>query len=293
VFKRILLFVATNIAVIVLLSILAQLFGLDRQLGEGGLIGLLIIAGLFGFGGSFVSLMISRWIAKRATGARVIEQPDNRTEQWLVDSVTRHARQAGIPVPEIAIYDAPEPNAFATGPSKNKSLVAVSTGLMESMRANEVDAVIAHEITHVANGDMVTLALVQGVVNTFVIFLARVVAQIIHNALSDRGGGGLGFLGYMAAVIVLEIVFGILATPIVAYVSRWREYRADAGAARLSGRDNMIAALERLGGADDMENHLPDSMEAFGIFGGKGKGLRALFSTHPPIPERIRALQNV
>ncbi len=291
-FKRIVLFVATNIAVIVLLSIVAQLLGVDRILGQGGFYGLLIMAGLIGFGGSFISLLISRWLAKKATGAHVIEHPSDRTEQWLVDSVTRHARQAGIPVPEVAIYDAPEPNAFATGPSKDRALVAVSTGLLRSMRANEADAVVGHEVTHIANGDMVTLALVQGVVNTFVIFLARVVAQVISNALNDRGGGGLGFFGYIAVVIVAEIVFGILATPIVAYVSRWREYRADAGGARLSGRDNMIAALECLGGAQDQENHLPDSMEAFGIFGGRGKGLKALFSTHPPIPDRIRALRS-
>lgn len=291
-FKRIVLFVATNIAVIVLLSIVAQLFGIDRYIGHGGYYGLLILAVLFGFGGSFVSLMLSRWIAKRATGAQVIDRPSNATEQWLLETVGRQARQAGIPMPEVAIYNAPEPNAFATGPSKDKALVAVSTGLLQSMRANEAEAVLGHEITHIANGDMVTLALVQGVINTFVIFLARVVAEVIDNVTGDEEGGGLGFLGYLAVVIVLEIVFGILATPIVAWVSRWREYRADAGGARLSGRENMVAALQRLGGAQDQENHLPDSMEAFGIFGGKGKGLRALFRTHPPIEDRIRALRN-
>ncbi|WP_194755615.1 protease HtpX [Aliidiomarina indica] len=288
--NRIVLFLATNLAVIVVLSIvlniLMAVFGIDF----GSYQGLLIFAALFGFGGAFISLAISKWMAKRSTGARVIEQPRNEAERWLLDTVSAQARKAGIKMPEVAVYDSPEPNAFATGPSKNNSLVAVSTGLLRSMNKDEVEAVLAHEVSHVANGDMVTLTLIQGVVNTFVIFLARVVAGLINNALRGNQGGsrtGGGGFAYFGLVILFEILFGMLAQVIVFYFSRQREYRADAGAARLVGPQKMIAALRRL--QQGRESQLDDRMMAFGI---KGKLSRSeLMMTHPPIEKRIDALQ--
>lgn len=288
--KRIALFLATNLAVIVVLSIvlnvLMAVFGIDF----GSYQGLLIFAALFGFGGAFISLFISKWMAKRSTGARVIEQPRNDAERWLVDTVSTQARKAGIKMPEVAVYDSPEPNAFATGPSKNDSLVAVSTGLLRSMNKDEVEAVLAHEVSHVANGDMVTLTLIQGVVNTFVIFLARVVAGLINNALRGNQGGsrtGGGGFAYFGLVILFEILFGMLAQIIVFYFSRQREYRADAGAARLVGPQKMISALRRL--QQGRESQLDDRMMAFGIKGKLKKG--ELMMTHPPIEKRIAALQ--
>jgi heat shock protein HtpX len=246
----------------------------------------MVMSVLLGFGGSLISLFMSKWIAKWTTGAQVIETPRNATEAWLLETVRRHAHGAGIGMPEVAIYDAPEMNAFATGATKNSSLVAVSTGLMQQMDRDEVDAVLAHEVSHIANGDMVTLTLLQGVLNTFVIFFARVIGGIIDSALrsrDERGGG----IGYFVMVIVAELVLGIFATLIVMWFSRRREFRADYGGASLSGRSAMIRALRRLGRNE--ESSLPQSMTAFGI-SGRGAFL-GLFRSHPPIEDRIRALE--
>ncbi|MDZ7643609.1 MAG: protease HtpX [Woeseiaceae bacterium] len=292
-FKRVALFLATNIAIILVLSIVLRLFGVDRMLAESGTglnyEALLILSLVFGFGGSFISLAISKWMAKRATGARVIESPANASEAWLVNTVQRLAQQAGIGMPEVAIYDSPDPNAFATGARRDNALVAVSTGLLQGMRQDEVEAVLAHEVSHVANGDMVTLALVQGVVNTFVIFLSRIIGHIIDRVIlkNERGYG----IGYFVSVILAQIVLGILASIIVMWVSRMREFRADAGSARLNGKQPMINALRRLG--QGRESELPESLEAFGISGGKRRSLLGrLFLSHPPIAERIAALEN-
>ena len=287
--KRVILFLATNLAIMLVLGVTASLLGVNRYLTANGLnLGtLLAFAALMGFGGSFISLLLSKTIAKWSTGAQVITQPGNHTERWLLDTVSAQAARAGIPMPEVAIYQG-EANAFATGATKNSSLVAVSTGLLESMSKEEVEAVLAHEVAHIANGDMVTLTLIQGVVNTFVIFLSRVVGYFIDQALrkNDEQSSGPG-IGYTVSVIVLDIVFGILASIIVAWFSRHREYRADRGAARILGTPRpMIAALQRLGGLSQGE--LPKNMAAFGIAGGS---VRALFSSHPPIEERIMALQ--
>ncbi len=291
--KRILLFIATNIAVLVLLSIVLRLLGVDSILDEQGVgidyNSLLILSAVIGFGGSLISLAMSKWIAKRTTGARVIEQPANEVESWLLSRVRQHAQRAGIEMPEVAIYDAPEPNAFATGARRNAALVAVSTGLLRSMRQEEVDAVLGHEVSHVANGDMVTLTLLQGVVNTFVVFLSRVIGFVVDRVVfkTERGYGP----GFFITVILSQILLGILASMIVMAFSRHREFRADAGGAELAGRANMIAALERLGqGAAGAE--LPAQMRGFGISGGVGQGLRRLFMSHPPIAERIAALRN-
>ncbi len=285
--KRVFLFLATNLAIIVVLSVFLSIIGVDSR-STGGM---LVIALVFGVGGSFVSLAMSKTIAKTATGAQVITQPSNAVERWLVDTVARQAQQAGIGMPEVAIYDAPDVNAFATGMKRDDALVAVSTGLLQHMSRDEAEAVLGHEVSHVANGDMVTLALIQGVVNTFVIFLARLVAGLIDSFLrgDEEGEGGLGFLGYMAVTIVMEIILGVLASIIVMWFSRQREFRADAGGAALAGRQKMIAALERLGAVHE-PSHLPDQMAAFGLT-GKAKGLAHLFMTHPPLEQRIAALQ--
>ncbi len=289
-FKRAALFIATNLAVVVLLgivlSILQGVFGIS--LGNNG--GLLVMALVFGFGGSFLSLMMSKWVAKRGTGAQVIEQPRNEAEQWLVSTVRRQAEAAGIDMPEVAIYDAPEINAFATGPSRNNSLVAVSTGLLRAMSRDEAEAVLAHEVSHVANGDMVTMALVQGVLNTFVIVLSRVVGRVIDGYLSGNREGGGGGIGYFVTVFVLDMIFGLFASIIAMWFSRRREFRADAGGAQLAGRDKMVAALQRLSQTYG-ENTLPRQVQAFGISGAVGHGLRRLFMSHPPLEERIAALQ--
>ncbi|WP_019450442.1 protease HtpX [Cupriavidus sp. BIS7] len=288
--KRIFLFLATNIAVMLVLSITASLLGVNRFLTANGLnLGMLLaFSALMGFGGSFISLLMSKTIAKWSTGAQVITHPSNSTELWLVQTVEKLAMRAGLPMPEVAIYEG-EPNAFATGASKKSSLVAVSTGLLQSMSHDEVEAVLAHEVAHIANGDMVTLTLIQGVVNTFVIFLARVVGYFVDSWLrrNDEESSGPG-IGYMITVVVCEIVFGILASVIVATFSRHREYRADAGAAKLLGTPSpMVAALRRLGGLD--ADGLPQNMQAMGISGGKS--WMALFASHPPIESRIAALQ--
>ncbi len=290
--KRILLFVATNLGVVVLLGIVARLLGVDRFLYQSGLNlpSLLIFAAIFGMGGSLISLLMSKSIAKRSVGAHIIQQPSTQTERWLVDTVQRQAQAAGIGMPEVAIYQSPEPNAFATGANRNAALVAVSTGLLEQMTAEEAEAVLGHEVSHVANGDMVTLSLLQGVVNTFVIALARVVGSVVDQALSrgqNQHGPGPG---YYITSMVLELVFGFLASLIVMWFSRHREFHADAGGARLAGRDKMIAALERLRQLHE-PSQLPSEMAAFGINGGLGEGLRRLLTTHPPLEERIAALR--
>jgi len=290
-FKRITLFLATNVAVILVLSIVLRLLGVDGYLQESGsdlnYESLLIFSAVFGFGGSFISLAISKWMAKRATGAQVIAQPRNEVESWLLNVVERQARQAGIEMPEVAIYPAPDMNAFATGARRNAALVAVSSGLLQSMPRDEIEAVLAHEISHVANGDMVTLTLVQGVVNTFVIFLSRIVGFFVDRVvLRNESGHGLG---YFVSVIVAQIVLGILASTIVMWVSRKREFRADAGSAELNGDQPMIRALERLGRGQPAE--LPEQLAAFGISGGRAGGFKKLFMSHPPIEDRIAALR--
>ena len=287
--KRIFLFLLTNLAVVLVLSVIARLFGLDQYMSArgGDLGGLLAFAALFGFGGALISLFLSKWMAKRTMGVVVIETPNTNQEQWLVNAVRAHAERVGIAMPEVGIFESPQPNAFATGANRNKALVAVSTGLLQNMRQNEVDAVLGHEIAHVANGDMVTLTLIQGVVNTFVIFFARIIGGIVDKALNgDREGRGMG---YFIAVMVAEMVLGVLASIIVLWFSRQREFRADAGGAHLAGRENMIAALERL--KQGVEAPLPDQMRAFGIGGGTSGGLGRLFMSHPPLDERIAALR--
>ncbi len=287
--KRILLFLATNLAIILVLSVVAHLVGLDTYLARSGgsLQGLLAFALFFGFSGSFISLATSKWMAKRSMGVRVIEQPANASEQWLVSTVRGHAQAAGIGMPEVGVFDSPEPNAFATGARRNHALVAVSTGLLQRMDEQEVRAVLGHEITHVSNGDMVTLALIQGVVNTFVIFLSRIIGNIVDRALfrSDDGRGP----AYFVTVLVTQLVLGILANLIVLWFSRQREFRADRGGAHLAGTPSMIAALERLKG--DSES-LPSQFAAFGITADEASaGLRRLFMSHPPLDERIAALR--
>ena len=290
--KRTILFLATNLAVLVLLGIVLNvvlpMFGI--RLDQGGNAGLLVMAAIFGFGGAFISLAISKWSAKRSTGMQLITEPRNEGERWLVDTVRRQAEKAGIKMPEVGIFDAPEINAFATGPSRNNSLVAVSTGLLRAMNRDEAEAVLGHEVSHVANGDMVTMALIQGVLNTFVIFLARVVGRIVDSAISGNREGGPG-LGYFAIVFVLDMIFGLFASMIAMWFSRHREFRADAGGATLAGRDKMVAALERLS-LTYGQNTLPKQVAAFGISGGVGHGLRRLMMTHPPLAERIAALRN-
>ncbi len=290
--KRIFLFLATNLAIIFVLSIALQLLGFEGYLDEQGvdlnISSLLLFSAVFGFGGSFVSLAISKWTAKRFTGAQVITQPKNSTETWLVSTVQRQAEMAGIGMPEVAIYDAQDVNAFATGMSRNKALVAVSTGLLNAMTQDEAEAVLAHEISHVANGDMITLALIQGVVNTFVIFLSRVIGHLVDRVVfkTQRGHGP----AFWITSIVAQLVLGVLASIIVMWFSRRREFRADAGAARLAGPQKMISALEKLRSSTN-QPHLPDQMAAFGISGTMGHGFKRLFMSHPPLEERIAILK--
>ncbi|AEJ01885.1 protease htpX [Nitrosomonas sp. Is79A3] len=289
--KRIILFLATNLAIIVVLSITLRLFGFEKILDAQGtgldINSLLLFASVFGFGGSFMSLALSKWTAKRFTGAQVIEMPRNAQEHWLVTTVQRQAKIAGIGMPEVAIYNAPDVNAFATGMSKNDALVAVSTGLLNTMSQDEAEAVLAHEVSHIANGDMVTLALIQGVVNTFVIFLSRVIGHTIDRVVfkTEEGHGP----AFWVTTIIAEIVLGVLASIIVMWFSRQREFRADAGGASLAGRNKMIAALRRLQLTHE-QAHLPDQLAAFGISGGSS-GLMRLFMSHPPLEERIAALE--
>ena len=290
--KRVALFVLTNIAILTVASLTFSLFGITDALVANGFdpAGMLLFCALFGFGGAFVSLALSKWMAKRATGAEIIDAPRNAGERWLLDTVARQSAAAGIAMPEVAVFPSPQPNAFATGASRNKALVAVSTGLLDSMRENEVEAVLGHEIGHVANGDMLTLTLIQGVLNTFVLFLARVIAFAVDRVVL-RNEGGIG-IGYFVTTIVAQIVLGILASIVVMWFSRQREFRADAQGARLAGRHNMIAALERLKASSDMPDTMPESMAAFGISSGVRQGLRALFASHPPLDARIAALRD-
>ncbi len=290
--KRIFLYLITNLAIVLVLSVTLQLLGVDRMLDAQGvgidLNALLVLATVMGFGGSLISLLISKWSAKTMTGAQVIEVPSNMTERWLVDTIKRQAEKAGIGMPEVAIYDSPEINAFATGWNRNSALVAVSTGLLNNMTQDEAEAVLGHEISHVANGDMVTLALIQGVVNTFVIFLSRIIGYLVDRVVFkvERGHGPAFFI----TVIIAQLVLGILASIIVMWFSRQREFRADAGGAHLAGRNKMIAALERLK-LNHEQSQLPDQITAFGISGGVASGLKYLFMSHPPLDERIAALR--
>ena len=285
--KRVFLFLLTNLAVMLVLGIVLSIVMSVLGISHRSLGGILVISTVFGFGGSFISLFMSKWMAKKSTGAHVIEQPRSETEQWLVSTVAAQAKKAGIAMPEVAIYDSPEMNAFATGPSKNSSLVAVSTGLLHNMNQDQAEAVLAHEVSHIANGDMVTLTLIQGVVNTFVIFMAKVLAGIVDNFInSDEEEGGSSWT-YFLFDMIFQMLFGVLASVIVAYYSRKREFSADAGAAKLVGADKMRSALEGL-----KQNHpsqLEGSMMAFGI--ASGKGVAELFSSHPPLEERINALR--
>ena len=288
--KRIFLLLLTNLAVLAVLTIVAHLIGLDRWLAMrgGSLEALLVVAAVFGFGGAFVSLLMSKWMARTAKGVRVIGQPTTRTEQWLVSLVARLAQAAGVGMPEVGVFDSPEPNAFATGYSRNGALVAVSTGLLATMNEQEIEAVLGHELTHVANGDMVTLTLIQGVVNTFVIFLSRIIGNLVDRTLfrSEDGRGPAYFL----CVIASQILLGILANMIVMAFSRWREFRADRGGAHLAGIPNMIAALEALKRAHEpLPSH---QFASFGITSGPvARGLQRLFMSHPPLDERIAALR--
>jgi heat shock protein HtpX len=289
--KRIFLLVATNVPILLVLSVTLRVFGVDRILDEQGvgldLNALLIFSAVLGFSGSLISLAMSKFIAKRTMGVRIIEQPRDANEAWLVETVRRQAAAAGIGMPEVGIFDAPDMNAFATGPRKNNALVAVSTGLLRGMSRPEAEAVLGHEVSHVANGDMVTLTLIQGVVNTFVIFLSRVIGYVIDRVVfkTERGHGP----AFLVTVIIAQLVLGILASMIVMWFSRQREFRADAGGAKLEGRDSMIGALERL--RQQHPQPLPDQMAAFGISGTLGHGLKRLLMTHPPLEERIAALR--
>jgi heat shock protein HtpX len=286
---RIALFIGTNIAIIALISVTFRLLGIEGLLQSNNvdldLNALLVFSAVIGFSGSLISLFISKWMAKRSMGVQVIEQPRNQTERWLVEIVSRQAKNAGIKMPEVGIFDSPSPNAFATGWNKNDALVAVSTGLLRSMNEQEVEAVLGHEVSHVANGDMVTLALIQGVVNTFVVFLSRVIGHTVDRVVfkTEQGHGP----AFWIVSIVAELVLGVLAMAIVMWFSRYREFRADAGGADLAGRQKMISALQALQRSHTTEP-LPDEMAAFGIFGGK---VQKIFSSHPPLEDRINALR--
>ena len=287
--KRIALFLATNLAIVLVLSVTMRVLGVEPYLNANGLnlTSLLVFAAVMGFGGSFISLAISKWSVKKSMGVHVIDAPSNSTEVWLMETIRKYSAEAGIKMPEVGIFDSPEVNAFATGMSKNSSLIAVSTGLLQQMTRKEAEAVLGHEVSHAANGDMVTLALIQGVVNTFVMFLSRVIGHLVDKVVfkTERGHGPAFFV----TMIVAELVLGVLASIIVMWFSRQREFRADRGGASLAGRQNMIAALERLNAMHPQP--LPDKMAAFGIAGGGGSGIKRLFMTHPPLAERIAALK--
>jgi heat shock protein HtpX len=289
--KRIFLLVATNIAIMLVLSIVVSVFGFDRYLTREGLNlqVLLVFSAVLGFGGAFISLLLSKWMAKASMGVQVITDPRTEDERWLVNTVRAQALQAGIGMPEVGIFDSPDPNAFATGANKNSALVAVSTGLLRNMRRNEVEAVLGHEVSHVANGDMVTLTLIQGVMNTFVFFLARVVGFVVDRVIlkNERSGG----IGYFVTVMIAQLVLGILAGMVVAWFSRQREFRADAGGAHLAGTNSMVGALEALRRVHS-PTALPEKMQAFGIRSGPPQGWQKLFMSHPPLEERIAALNN-
>ncbi|MEE9425150.1 MAG: protease HtpX [Methylococcales bacterium] len=288
---RILLFMATNAAILLVITVLFRVLGLESMLYQNGvdlnLPGLLMMSAAIGMTGSIVSLLMSKTMAKRGMGVQIIDQPSNQTEQWLLDMVARQAKQAGIGMPEVGIFNTPEPNAFATGASKNNALVAVSAGLLKTMSQDEVEAVVGHEISHVANGDMVTLTLIQGIVNTFVYFLASIIGHIVDRAVfrSESGRG----MGYFMTQMVAQIALSFLASMIVMWFSRWREFHADKGGANLAGREKMISALRALQGSST--ETIPAEFQAFAI--SAGGGLSRLFSSHPPLEERIRALENL
>ena len=294
--KRVVLFVLTNLAVLLVLGTVFNLLAASGVLGpyadQGTLTGLLVFAAIFGMGGAFISLAISKWMALMSTGGKVIDTPQTSQETWLKSTVARLAQQAGIGMPDVAIYDSPQPNAFATGMSRDHALVAVSSGLLSGMSKEQVEAVLGHELTHVANGDMVTLTLIQGVLNTFVIFLSRVVATVVGRAVArdDRESDGMSYLAYFLTSMIAQILFGVLASLIVMAFSRWREFRADAGGARLAGRAKMISALQRLQSMNE-PSVLPKQLAAFGI--ADGGGVARLFMSHPPLEERIAALQQL
>ena len=293
---RILLYVLTNLAVVLVLGVVLRVFGVETWLFQHGvntnLSALLLFAAAFGFIGSFLSLALSKWMAKMSTGARVITAPSDPREAWLLETVHRLAQGVGVRPPEVGIFPSAAPNAFATGMFKNSALVAVSEGLLQGMRQDEIEAVLGHEMSHVANGDMVTMSLLQGVLNTFVIFLSRVVAMVVDSALGGRSERGRSGPGFWITTMVLQLLFGIVASMIAMSFSRWREYRADRGGAKLAGRDDMIAALRRLESMHTPSG-LPQSLAAFGIKGDQVSGLRALLMSHPPISKRIEALQQL
>jgi heat shock protein HtpX len=290
--KRVFLFLLTNLAIMLVLGVVISVFGLGQVLDEQGidldLQALLVLSAVVGMTGSVVSLAMSKFMAKRMTNAQVIEVAHTEQEEWLFETVQRQAQATGIAMPEVAIYDAPDMNAFATGMFRNSALVAVSTGLLAGMKRDEVEAVLAHEVSHVANGDMITLALIQGVVNTFVFFLSRVVGHVVDRVVfkTERGHGP----AYWITAIIAQVVLGILASAIVMWFSRQREFRADAGGANIAGRQKMVSALKRLQQSAN-QPHLPEQLEAFGISGGMGVGIKRLFMSHPPLEERIEALQ--
>jgi heat shock protein HtpX len=288
--KRIFLLIVTNLAVMLVLGVVINVLGLDQALAGSGfnVPAMLVLSAVVGFGGALISLAMSKWMAKMSTGARVIEVPADVNERWLVDTVRRQAQEAGIGMPEVAIYDAPDVNAFATGMNRNNALVAVSTGLLQGMTREEAEAVLGHEVSHVANGDMVTLTLIQGVLNTFVFFLSRLIGYVVDRIIlkNERGEG----IGYFVATIAAQLVLGVLASIIVMWFSRQREFRADSGGAKLAGREKMIAALQRLQRVHEDQTSLPAPMKSFGISGGGG--MSRLFMTHPPLEERIAALRS-
>lgn len=289
---RILLFLGTNVAILLIMSVTMRILGIDTALQTAGggmnLTGLLIMSGIMGMSGSLISLAMSKWMAKKSMGVKIIETPENKTESWLLSTVEMQAQEAGIGMPEVGIFDSASPNAFATGMNKNNALVAVSTGLMQHMNQDEVEAVLAHEVSHVANGDMVTLSLIQGVVNTFVIFFSRIIGMLIDKVVFkvERGHGP----GFWIGTIVAQVVLSILASVIVMWFSRWREFRADEGGAKLAGKQKMISALRKLQQQSNPQP-LPDEMAAFGINSGLASGIKKLFMTHPPLDERIEALE--
>ncbi len=292
-FTRIGLFLVTNIAVLAVLSISMRVLGIDQMLANQdfgiNMTGLLFMAAIMGFAGSFISLAMSKWMAKRSMGVQLIEQPANSSERWLVETVKRQAQQAGIGMPEVGVFNSPQPNAFATGMNRNNSLVAVSTGLLQSMTQDEVEAVLGHEVSHVANGDMITMGLIQGVLNTFVIFISRVIGTLVDRVVfkNERGFG----IGYFVVSIVCELILGVFAAMIAAWFSRKREFRADEGGARLAGTQKMIAALQRLQQGQETAQDMPGELAAFGISGGLKHGIAAALMTHPPLEQRIAALR--
>lgn len=293
-FSRIGLFLITNIAVLAVLSVSMRVLGIDQMLAAEGIginmTGLLIMAAIIGFAGSFISLALSKWMAKRSMGVQLIEQPSNSHERWLVETVRRQAEMAGIGMPEVGVFDSPQPNAFATGMSRNNALVAVSTGLLHNMTQDEVEAVLGHEVSHVANGDMITMGLIQGVLNTFVIFISRVIGTFVDRVIfkNERGFG----IGYFIVSIIAELILGVFAAMIAAWFSRKREFKADEGGAKLAGKYKMIAALQKLQQGQAVAEDMPGELAAFGISGGLKQGIAAALMTHPPLEERIAALKN-